>query len=86
MAWATEDAAKYLSADGIFVAVEKPTFKARNDAMYVELKDGAIHAPSEQIGGDEAAGITHPVNVAIQRIIEIMEIMGEQIGKKGFMK
>ncbi len=40
MAWATKDAEDYLSSDGAYVEVQKPTFTARNDAMYVNLKDG----------------------------------------------
>ena len=31
-------------------------------------------------------GIIHTVNVAIQRIVEVTQIMGEQIGTKGFTK
>jgi|SRR5882762_1465505 len=86
MAWATNDAADYLSSDGMFVEVEKPTFKVRNDAMYVELKDGTVYTPSALIGREEAEGIIHTVNVAIQRIVEVTQIMGEQIGTKGFMR
>ncbi len=38
------------------------------------------------IGREEAEGIIHTVNVAIQRIVEVTQIMGEQIRTKGFMK
>ncbi len=37
------------------------------------------------IGREEAEGIIHTVNVAIQRIMEV-QVMGEKIGTKGFMK
>ena len=54
MAWATKDAADYLSADGMFVEMEKLTFKVPNDAMYIELKDGKVYTPSVLIGREEA--------------------------------
>ena len=57
-----------------------------NDAMYVELRDGNVYSPSTSIEREDAEGIIHTVNVAIERIIEMTEIMGEQIGTKGFMK
>jgi hypothetical protein len=37
------------------------------------------------IGQGEAEGIIHTVNVAIQRIVAV-EVKGEQIGTKSFMK
>ena len=85
MAWATEDAERYLSADGYFVDLEKPKFTARNDALYVNLKDGAVVVPKEMITREDAEGIIHTVNVAIHRILETEEMSG-RIGTKGFMK
>jgi AbiV family abortive infection protein len=85
MAWATKDAEDYLSSDGTYVVVQKPTFTTRNDAMYVNLKDGKVYSPADVIGREEAEGIIHTVNVAIQRIVEV-QVMGEKIGTKGFMK
>lgn len=85
MAWATRDAERYLSADGYFVDVDKPTFTARNDAMYVNLKDGAVFVPKAMITREDAEGIIHTVNVAIHRILETEEMSG-RIGTKGFMK
>jgi AbiV family abortive infection protein len=87
MAWATEDAKHYLSApDGEYLEVEPPTFPSRNDSMYVNLKDDKIISPSDVIDRHDAEGIIHTVNVALQRIVEVTEVWGHQIGTKGFMK
>jgi AbiV family abortive infection protein len=86
MAWATNDAEDYLSSDGTFVEVQKPKFTARNDAMYVNLKDDKVYSPSDAIGRKDAQSIIHTVEVAFQRIFEVTEFWGHQIGTKGFMK
>lgn len=87
MAWATEDAKRYLSApDGEYLEVEAPTFPSRNDSMYVNLKDDQVISPSDVIGRDDAQGIIHTVNVALQRTAEVTEFWGHQIWTKGFMK
>ena len=87
MAWATEDAKHYLSApDGEYLEVEAPTFPSRNDSMYVNLRDDKVISPSDVIDRDDAEGIIHTVNVALQRIVEVTEFWGHQIGTKGFMK
>ena len=86
MAWATEDAKRYLDApEGDYVPVEKPTFANRNDAMYVNIKGQVVVSPSDVISSDAARGIIHTGKVAIQCIWEVGE-MGHQIGTKGFMK
>ena len=79
------DAERYLSADGYHVDAGEPKFTARNDALYINLKDGAVVAPKEMITREDAEGIIHTVNVAIHCIIETEEISG-RIGTKGFMK
>ncbi len=87
MAWATEDAKRYLDApEGNYVDVEKPTFANRMDAMYVSIKGKKVISPSDVIGSDAARGIIHTGNVALQRIWEVAEVLGHQIGTKGFMK
>jgi AbiV family abortive infection protein len=87
MAWATADAKRYLDApDGDYVEVEKPTFADRMDAMYVSIKDQQVISPSDVIGFEAARGIIHTGKVAVQRIWEMTEIWGHQIGTKGFMK
>ena len=87
MAWATEYAKRYLTVpDGVYLEVEKPTFVSRNDSMYVNLKDDKTIGPSDVIGREQAEAIIHTVNVALERIMEMTEFWGYQIGTKGFMK
>jgi AbiV family abortive infection protein len=86
MAWATNDAERYLSVDGEAIEVKEPTFVSRNDSMYVNIKDDEVISPTDVIGQDDAEGIIHTVNVALHRIFEVTEVWGHQIGTKGFMK
>jgi AbiV family abortive infection protein len=87
MAWATDDAKRYLSApDGEYLKVVAPTFPSRNDSMYVNFRDARVISPFDVIDHDEAQSIIHTVNVALQRILEVTELSGHQIGTKGFMK
>jgi AbiV family abortive infection protein len=87
MAWATEDAKHYLNTpDEVYLEVEHPTFVSRNDSMYVNLKDNKTFAPADVIGREHAEAIIHTVNVALQRITEMTDFWGHQIGTKGFMK
>jgi hypothetical protein len=74
-----------LFADDYVADVEKPTFTARNDAMYVNLKDGEVFVPKQMISRGDSEGIIHTVNVAVHRILETEEMSG-RIGTKGFMK
>lgn len=68
------------------IAVQKPTFGNRMDAMYVGFKDGKMISPSDVIERDAARSIIQTGQVAIQRIIEVTEVWGHPIGTKGFMK
>lgn len=87
MAWATEDARRYLDApDGDYIEVEDPSFANRMDAMYVKVAGGRIILPSDVIDRDAARGIIHTLKVALERIWEVTDYMGHQIGTKGFMK
>jgi AbiV family abortive infection protein len=88
MAWATEDAKRYLDLldGGEDLEIEKPTFGRRNDGMYVSLTNGKVVSPSDVISRDDARGIIHTVEVALRRIHEVTEFWGHQIGTKGFMK
>jgi AbiV family abortive infection protein len=87
MAWATEDAKRYLDLlDGEDIEIEKPTFAGRSDGMYVNLNNGKVSGPLDVISRDDARGIIHTVDVALRRIHEVTEIWGHQIGSKGFMK
>ena len=87
MAWATDDAARYLDApEGNYVEVEEPKVHHRMAALYVDIDNGRVVAPSDLITSAEAKGIIHTVKVAFERIFEMTELWGHQIGTKGFMK
>ncbi len=87
MAWATNDAKRYLDEpDGYYVEVEKPKVANRMDALYVSLNQKKVISPADVVSRDDARGIIHTGNVAIQRICEMTEVWGHQIGTKGFMK
>ena len=84
MAWATNDASRYLDApDGEYVDVRLPTFVSRNDSMYVSMKDDKIASPSDVISREDAYSIIHTAKVALQRIYEMTDYWGHQIGTKG---
>jgi len=88
MAWASEDAKRYLDLleDGRELEIEEPTFGTRNAGMYVSMIDGKVASPSDVISRDDARAILHTVDVALRRINEVTEFWGHQIGTKGFMK
>jgi hypothetical protein len=56
------------------------------DAMYVSINGQVVISPSDVISPEPARGIIHTGKVAIQRIWEVTEYWGHQIGTKGFMK
>jgi AbiV family abortive infection protein len=87
MAWATEDAKRYLAMpEANYIAISEPAFTGRMDAMYVGSKGEKVVSPSDVIGRDAARSIIHTAQVAIQHIIEMTEFWGHEIGTKGFMK
>ena len=66
MAWATEDARRYLDGpEGDYVDVEVPTFSNRMDAMYVSINNGNVKTPADVIDSKAAQGIIHTVKVAL---------------------
>jgi AbiV family abortive infection protein len=87
MAWATEDARRYLDASTeTCLDVEKPKVASRMDALYVEFDGNTIQSPTDFISSEDAQGIIHTARTAIHRIVEMTEFWGHQIGTKGFMK
>jgi AbiV family abortive infection protein len=87
MAWATDDARRYLAMpEERSIDVQEPTFGNRMDSMYVGFKNGKVLSPADAVGEKDARGVIHATEVAIQRIIEVTEFWGHQIGTKGFMK
>jgi len=65
-----------------------PIFQNRLDSIYVDVDfdKQIVSIPLEKICEEDAKSIIHLVNVALQRILEITEFHGGQIGTKGFMK
>src|ERR1700704_465305 len=60
MAWATEDAKRYLAMpEEDHIAIEEPTFVNRMDAMYVGFKEAKVASPSDVIDRDAARSIVH---------------------------
>jgi len=56
------------------------------NALYVHFEVGLIKTPKDLISEAQAKAIIHTLRVAIDRIIEMTEYWGHQIGTKGFMK
>lgn len=66
---------------------EKPLWLKRQKSLYVDIDDVSnITVPSESITENDAKNIIHIVDVALERIWEVTEYWGHQIGTKGFMK
>lgn len=87
MAWATEDAKHYLAMpEEEYIEVQEATFASRQSALFVGFQNEKVVSPSDVIGREEARSIIHTAQTAIQRIIEVTEFGGHQIGTKGFMK
>jgi AbiV family abortive infection protein len=87
MAWASEDAKHYLDLDlETYLEIERPTITGRMNALYVHFEGEKIKGPDDHLTEDEARAIIHTLRVAIDRIIEMTDYWGHQIGTKGFMK
>src|SRR5258705_12064506 len=72
MAWATDDAIRYLDTpEGNYVEVEEPKVHHRMAALYVDLDHGRVVVPSDLITRAEAKGITHTVKSAFEAIFDI---------------
>jgi hypothetical protein len=56
------------------------------NALYVHFEAGRVKSPKDLITGADARAIVHTLRVAIDRIMEMTEHWGHQIGTKGFMK
>jgi AbiV family abortive infection protein len=87
MAWASTDAERYLDLElETYLEIERPTIAGRMNALYVHFEGEKIKGPDDHLTEDDARSIIHTLRVAIDRIIEVSEFWGEQIGTKGFMK
>ncbi|MHA1371612.1 MAG: AbiV family abortive infection protein [Promethearchaeota archaeon] len=67
---------------------QEPQFQKRQDALYVgiDFQNKKIIKPVEQISERDAKEIIRIAEVAFERIWEVSEYYGNQIGTKGFMK
>ena len=79
MAWATEEAQRYLDMD-----LQHPDITSRANALYASLKDKKVQTPTDAITKEDAQGIIHTVEVALDSITT-NDFMGYAIGSKGFM-
>lgn len=67
---------------------QEPDFQKRQNALYVgiDFQNRKIITPNEQISEKDAEEMIHIVEVAFDRIWEVTEWYGNQIGTKGFLK
>jgi AbiV family abortive infection protein len=87
MAWASNDAAHYLDLEQeTYLDIEHPSTSRRMNALHVHFEEGNVKSPKDLISEDDARAIIHTLRVAIDRIIDMTEHWGHQIGTKGFMK
>jgi len=79
MAWATEEAQRYLHMD-----LQHPDTSSRANALYASLKDKKVQTPTDAITKEDAQGIIRTAEVALDSITT-NDFMGYAIGSKGFM-
>jgi AbiV family abortive infection protein len=95
--WAYHDASSYPHNqkwvgpdrdDVEIVSPKEPTFKKRQIALFVDVgfDSSEIIYPEKEMNEEDAGGIIHIVETALDRIWEVTEYWGHQIGTKGFMK
>jgi AbiV family abortive infection protein len=66
---------------------KEPLWEKRQNSLYIGIdKDDNIVVPENNITLEDAKEIIHIVDTALDRIIEITEYFGNQIGSKGFLK
>ena len=86
MAWASEDAKRYLDPDTErYVDIKDPEVTARMKALYVDIEAKEIITPEKAVSKEDSESIIHTLRVAIERIFEVEYYEG-RIGTKGFMK
>ena len=87
MAWASIDAERYLDLEKeAYLDIERPTTARRMQGLYVHFENQNVRSPNDLVGEADARAIIHTLRVALQRIEEVTEYWGHQIGTKGFMK
>jgi len=84
--WASEDATHYRDPEtDAYLTIVIPDAAKRMSALYVDVGH-MITSPAQSVSSDDAKSLIHTLRVAIQKVIEITEYYGQQIGTKGFMK
>lgn len=97
MGWAHNDANSYPhnlkwvgpdQDDMEEVNPKAPIFQKRQASLYVDIdfERQIVSSPGQVISEEDAREIIHIVGVALQRVLEVTEFWGHQIGTKGFMK
>ena len=79
MAWATEEAQRYLDMD-----LQHPDTSCRANGLYASLKDKEVQTPTKAITKEDAQGIIRTVEMVLDSIRN-NDFMGYAIGSKGFM-
>lgn len=87
MVWASLDAEQYLDLEQeTYLKIDHLTTAERMNALYSHFDQGKVVTPKDLFNEDKSRAIIHTLRVAIDRIIEMTEYWGHQIGTKGFMK
>lgn len=85
--WASMDAEDYRNLEeDKYLVIKIPSVKKRMNALYVDIKQDVAISPKDKINSEEAKSLIYALRVAIDRIVEMTEYWGHQIGTKGFMK
>lgn len=68
------------------IAPAEPLWEKRQNSLYIDIGEEKVIVPEDNIAEQDAKEILHIVHTALERIWEVSEFAGEQIGTKGFMK
>ena len=85
--WVIDVIDKYRHEHGFEYQGTRPTFEARNAALYVDInRDNAPLLPKDSVTEETVRNLMNLVEVGLNEIWEQSDVKGEQIGTKGFMK
>jgi AbiV family abortive infection protein len=87
MEWASIEARRYIDFETQdYIEIYEPQIKKRMSALYVECNQPTVQSPADAITEAMAKSIVHTVRAALDSILIVTDLMGQQIGTKGFMK
>lgn len=97
MGWMHKDASsfpynqKWIGPDKDDIEImdpRSPLFQKRQSSLYVDIdfNNKEIFLPKDKISKEESEEIIHIADTAFERIWEVTEHSGNQIGSKGFLK